>query len=78
MEYDHDTTEHAKAMLARCRRRMTGMEIAMCEKLASMDDDDECAGFSLTREQCGWFTIMRVQFAREIAEWVNRHGRVPA
>ena len=76
--FDHDTGEKAQAMMASCRRRMTGMEIDMCEKLAMTIEDEDFPPFVLSRYQLAWFDNMTIQFSREIAEWINQHGRVPA
>ena len=75
---DEELVEKAQAMLATCRRRMTGMEIDMCEKLAAMTYDYDWVPFALTLDQFSWFNNMTIQFSREIAEWIDQHGRVTA
>lgn len=66
--FSADDTDAARAMLETCRRRMTGREEEICERIASTLDDD-FDDFSLPREELAWFESMKVQFAREIGAW---------
>ena len=84
---DHDEAEEwralfsdsdlaaANAMLAKCRHIMTGREIEVCERIASLADSD-FDEFSLTKEDVAWFSNMQTQFAREIGEWAAEEGGV--
>lgn len=69
----HEMAIQARAMLATCRRRMTGSEIRTCELLAQATGPAP-ESFTLTRDQIAWFHNMTVQFAKEIGDWINLTG----
>ena len=62
--------EVAQALLDAVRHVLTGMEIEMLEKIASMLEPD-WNEFYLSTEQIEWFYSLQVQFASEIAKWQN-------
>lgn len=71
--FDESDITAAKAMLDKCKQVMTGREIEVCERIASMEEADY-ESFNLTREDIAWFSNMQVQFAREIAKWTAKEG----
>ena len=66
---DKDLVENATALLATVRDRLTGMEIDMCEKLASMSFEKEWDSFYLSRDQLNWFNSLCIQFYAKISNW---------
>jgi len=67
---EDEMAEVAQALLDAVRHVLTGMEIEMLEKIASMLEPD-WNEFYLSTEQIEWFYSLQVQFASEIAKWQN-------
>jgi hypothetical protein len=65
---EDEMAEVAQALLDAVRHVLTGMEIDMLEKIASMLEPD-WNEFYLSTEQIEWFYSLQVQFAAEIAKW---------
>jgi hypothetical protein len=66
---DQELVDNARGLLATAKHLMTGMEIDMCEKLASMTSVSEWDSFYLTKDQLAWFKSLTVQFYARIANW---------
>ena len=66
---DEDLATDAKALLATVRHLLTGSEIDMCEKLASMSLDAEWDSFYLSTDQLRWFDSLRTQLYAKITNW---------
>jgi len=67
---EDEMAEVAQALLDAVRHVLTGMEIDMLEKIASMLEPD-WNEFYLSAEQIEWFYSLQTQFASEIAKWQN-------
>jgi len=67
---EDEMAEVAQALLDAVRHVLTGMEIEMLEKIASMLEPD-WNEFYLSTEQIEWFYSLQTQFASEIAKWQN-------
>jgi hypothetical protein len=67
---EDEMAEVAQALLDTVRHVLTGMEIDMLEKIASMLEPD-WNEFYLSTEQIEWFYSLQVQFALEISKWQN-------
>ena len=67
---EDEMAEVAQALLDAVRHVLTGMEIEMLEKIASMLEPD-WNEFYLSAEQIKWFYSLQTQFASEIAKWQN-------
>jgi hypothetical protein len=67
---EDEMAEVAQALLDAVRHVLTGMEIEMLEKIASMLEPD-WNEFYLSAEQIEWFYSLQTQFASEIAKWQN-------
>lgn len=66
---DQDQVDDARALLATVRQLMTGGEIDLCEKLASMSSSAEWESFYLTKDQMMGFNSLIVQFYAKISNW---------
>jgi hypothetical protein len=67
---EDEMAEVAQALLDAVRHVLTGMEIDMLEKIASMLEPD-WNEFYLSTEQIEWFYSLQTQFALEVAKWQN-------
>jgi hypothetical protein len=65
---EDEMAEVAQALLDAVRHVLTGMEIDMLEKIASMLEPD-WNEFYLSTEQIEWFYSLQTQFALEVAKW---------
>lgn len=68
IDEQEETSEIAQAILDTSRHLLTGMEIYMLEKIASMMEPD-WSSFTLSASQISWFYSLQTQFAREISRW---------
>jgi len=68
MDEEQEASDIARAILDTSHHVLTGMEIAMLEAIAGMNEDD-WNSFSLTVDQIHWFYSLQTQFSREIAKW---------
>ena len=58
----------AQAILATSRHVLTGMEMDMLEKIATMYSNWE-GSLELTIDNIQWFYSLQTEFSREIAKW---------
>jgi hypothetical protein len=59
----------AQAILATSRHVLTGMEMDMLEKIATIDGENWEESLELTIDNIQWFYSLQTEFSREIAKW---------